>query len=182
MTTRHLVDAHVLLIRDGRLLLSKRRGADEFDGRWHLPAGKVEVGESATAAAVREANEEIGVHIDPADLRHIHTAHVIGNGHEPRLGLFFEARTWRGEPVNREPDKCYELRWFPLDALPADIIAYPTAGISALTTGATYSERGWKAETTNLPAQLGLSESGAAIEFDPVAAPDHPRSAAFDET
>ncbi|WP_280409607.1 NUDIX domain-containing protein, partial [Nocardia brasiliensis] len=98
------------------------------------------------AAAVREANEEIGVHIDPADLRHVHTAHVIGSGHEPRLGLFFEVRTWRGELANREPDKCYELRWFPLDDLPADIIAYPTAGISALSTGATYSERGWNAE------------------------------------
>ncbi|WP_280465243.1 NUDIX hydrolase [Nocardia brasiliensis] len=181
MTTRHLVDAHVLLIRDGRLLLSKRRGADEFDGRWHLPAGKVEVGESATAPAGREADEEIGVHIDPADLRHVHTAHVIGSGHEPRLGLFFEVRTWRGEPANREPDKCYELRWFPLDDLPADIIAYPTAGISALSTGATYSERGWNAEAKNLSARLSLSETGAAIVLDPAAAPDHPGSAAFDE-
>ncbi len=133
------------------------------------------------APAVREANEEIGVHIDPADLRHVHTAHVIGGGHEPRLGLFFEVRTWRGEPANREPDKCYELRWFPLDDLPADIIAYPTAGISALSTGATYSERGWNAEAKNLSARLGLSETGAAIELDPAAAPDHPGSAAFDE-
>nr|WP_280453848.1 NUDIX domain-containing protein [Nocardia brasiliensis] len=138
-------------------------------------------GVAPPAAAVREANEEIGVHIDPADLRHVHTAHVIGSGHEPRLGLFFEVRTWRGEPANREPDKCYELRWFPLDDLPADIIAYPTAGISALSTGATYSERGWNAEAKNLSARLSLSETGAAIVLDPAAAPDHPGSAAFDE-
>uniref|UniRef100_UPI003D780960 NUDIX domain-containing protein n=1 Tax=Nocardia brasiliensis TaxID=37326 RepID=UPI003D780960 len=59
MTTRHLVDAHVLLIRDGRLLLSKRRGADEFDGRWHLPAGKVEVGESATPPGGRAATDRM---------------------------------------------------------------------------------------------------------------------------
>uniref|UniRef100_UPI00245791C1 NUDIX domain-containing protein n=1 Tax=Nocardia brasiliensis TaxID=37326 RepID=UPI00245791C1 len=76
MTTRHLVDAHVLLIRDGRLLLSKRRGADEFDGRWHLPAGKVEVGESATAPAGRAADEEVGGHLAPAPPRPRHTPPV----------------------------------------------------------------------------------------------------------
>ncbi|WP_280406133.1 NUDIX domain-containing protein [Nocardia brasiliensis] len=145
MTTGHLVDVHVLLIRDGRLLLSKRRSADEFDGLWHLPAGKLEAGESATAAAAREANEETGVYIDPADLHHIHTAHVVGGGREPRLGLFFEVRLWTGEPTNREPDKCHELRWFALDALPDAIISYSAAGIGAHFTGATYSEQGWPA-------------------------------------
>ncbi|MFG1796991.1 NUDIX domain-containing protein [Nocardia sp. NPDC049149] len=143
MTARHLIDVHVLLIRDGRLLLSKRRSDDVFDGRWHLPAGKLEAGESATAAAAREADEEIGVYIDQADLRHIHTAHVVGSGREPRLGLFFEVRHWTGEPTNREPDKCHELRWFPLDVLPDDIISYPAAGIRAHFSGATYSEHGW---------------------------------------
>ncbi|WP_194817037.1 NUDIX domain-containing protein [Nocardia sp. XZ_19_385] len=144
MTSRHLVDVHVLLIRDGQLLLSKRRGEDEFDGLWHLPAGKLEVGESATAAAAREALEEIGVVIDPVDLRHIHTAHVVGPGHEARLGLFFEVRRWTGEPANREPDKSYGLQWFPLARLPEpEIIGYPLAGIRARSTGATYSERGW---------------------------------------
>uniref|UniRef100_UPI002456CA80 NUDIX domain-containing protein n=1 Tax=Nocardia brasiliensis TaxID=37326 RepID=UPI002456CA80 len=66
MTTRHLVDAHVLLIRDGRLLLSKRRGADEFDGRWHLPAGKVEVGESGAPPGGRGGGPGVGVAQHPA--------------------------------------------------------------------------------------------------------------------
>ncbi|MET8776065.1 alpha/beta fold hydrolase [Nocardia sp. NPDC004654] len=143
MTDRHLVDVHIMLVRGGEVLLSRRRSADEFDGRWHLPAGKLEAGESATAGAAREALEEIGVVVDPADLRHIHTAHVVGSGREARLGLFFEAVNWSGEPVNREPDKCYELAWFALTALPGDVIEYPAAGIRAYFTGATYSQRGW---------------------------------------
>ncbi|MEU7766240.1 NUDIX domain-containing protein [Nocardia sp. NPDC049190] len=145
MTFRHLVDVHVLLLRGDELLLSKRRSHDEFDGCWHLPAGKLEAGEPGSAGAVREAYEEVGVVIDRADLRHIHTAHVIGSGLEPRLGLFFETRHWSGEPVNREPDKSYELRWFALSALPeATLISYSTAGIRAHLTGATYSEQGWR--------------------------------------
>ncbi|MFI9505905.1 NUDIX domain-containing protein [Nocardia sp. NPDC052566] len=144
MSDRHLVDVHVVLVRDGELLLSKRRSEDEFDGRWHLPAGKLESGESATAAAAREAHEELGIVIDPDDLRHLHTAHVVGSGHESRLGLFFEAVRWAGEPVNREPDKCWELRWFPLHALPESIIAYSFAGIRAYPHGPHFSERGWR--------------------------------------
>ncbi|MGV9819375.1 NUDIX hydrolase [Nocardia xishanensis] len=143
MTDRHIVDVHILLVRAGEVLLSKRRSADEFDGRWHLPAGKLEAGESATAATAREAMEEIGVVVEPADLRHIHTAHVVSPHREARIGLFFEAVTWSGEPVNREPDKCYELAWFPLTALPQNLIEYPAAGIRAYFTGATYSQRGW---------------------------------------
>ncbi|WP_431967206.1 NUDIX hydrolase [Nocardia sp. bgisy134] len=143
MTDRHIVDVHILLVRAGEVLLSKRRSADEFDGRWHLPAGKLETGESATEATAREAMEEIGVVVDPTDLRHIHTAHVVSPGREARIGLFFEAVTWSGEPINREPDKSYELAWFPLTALPHNLIEYPAAGIRAYFTGATYSQRGW---------------------------------------
>ncbi|MET8875316.1 NUDIX domain-containing protein [Nocardia sp. NPDC004604] len=144
MTDRHLVDVHILLVRGREVLLSRRRSADEFDGLWHLPAGKLEAGESATAGAVREAYEEVGVVIDPADLRHVHTAHVVGSGREARLGVFFEALRWRGEPINREPDKSYGLQWFPLDALPDDsIIGYPAAGLRGYLSGVTYSERGW---------------------------------------
>ncbi|NKY29094.1 NUDIX hydrolase [Nocardia gamkensis] len=143
MVVRHVVDVHVLLLRDTELLLSRRRSADEFDGLWHLPAGKLEAGESALAAVVREASEEVGVLIDPADLRHVHSAHVVDTGREARIGLFFETRRWAGEPVNREPDKSYELRWFPLAKLPEDLIPYPAAGIRGYLTGETYSQRGW---------------------------------------
>jgi 8-oxo-dGTP diphosphatase len=143
VVVRHVVDVHVLLLRGTELLLSRRRSADEFDGLWHLPAGKLEAGESALAAVVREAGEEVGVLIDPADLRHVHSAHVVDTGREARIGLFFETRRWAGEPVNREPDKSYELRWFPLAKLPENLIAYPAAGIRGYLTGETYSQRGW---------------------------------------
>ncbi|MDO3651141.1 NUDIX domain-containing protein [Nocardia mangyaensis] len=143
MTPCHLVDVHVLLIRQDRILLSLRRSGDKYDHRWHLPSGKLEVGESAASGAAREAAEEVGVTIDPAVLRLIHVAHVTAPGHDARLGLFFRTEHWVGEPVNREPDKCYELRWFPLAALPTDLIEYSALGIAALTTPTPYSELGW---------------------------------------
>jgi 8-oxo-dGTP diphosphatase len=111
MADRHLIDVHVLLVRDEQVLLTRRRDANPmFDGLWHLPSGKLDAGESVLAAAAREAEEEVGVLVAPEDLRYVHTLHVNGSGPEPRLGLFFEALRWIGEPVNREPAKCSGVR------------------------------------------------------------------------
>ena len=71
MPDRHIIDVHVLLIADDYLLLTQRRDPNpDFDGHWHLPSGKLDAHESVLDAAAREAEEEIGVLIDPADLHH----------------------------------------------------------------------------------------------------------------
>lgn len=113
MVDRHLIDIHVLLVRDDQVLLTRRRDSDpSFDGLWHLPSGKLDAGESALEAAARETEEEVGVLVQPADLCHVHTLHVNGSGPEPRLGLFFEARHWIGEPHNR-PTSALPYAGFP---------------------------------------------------------------------
>lgn len=142
MPDRHLIDVHVLLLRGTELLLTRRRGG-AFDGMWHLPSGKLDAGEDALTAAVREAEEEVGVLIDPHDLAHVHTIHVNGSGPEPRLGLFFATDRWVGEPSNREPDKCSGLDWFDMGELPTGLIEYPATGISAYRSGTAFSILGW---------------------------------------
>ncbi|GAA4410204.1 hypothetical protein GCM10023148_01340 [Actinokineospora soli] len=116
---------------------------------WHLPSGKLDANEPATTAAAREADEEVGVLINPTDLTCVHTIHVHGSGPEPRLGLFFATTHWIGEPTNQEPDKCSGLTWFPLHELPHDLIDYPAAGIRAYRDNVAFSERGWHAAATN---------------------------------
>jgi 8-oxo-dGTP pyrophosphatase MutT (NUDIX family) len=141
---RHLIDVHVLLLRDDQVLLTRRRDPDpRFDGCWHLPAGKLDRDESVLHAAAREAREEVGVLVDPGELRHVHTSHVNPPGTEPRLGLFFAAARWAGEPANREPEKCSAVRWFGLGALPGDLLAYAAAGLRGYLTGTPFSVLGW---------------------------------------
>ncbi|SEQ94072.1 NUDIX domain-containing protein [Actinokineospora terrae] len=137
-----IIDVHTLLIRHNHLLLTRRR-SHYGKGMWHLPSGKLDPHESLPAAAAREAFEEVGVTIEPDRLRHVHTAHVADSGPTPRLGIFFEARHWIGEPENREPDKCFAVEWFPLDALPDNVIPYPLAGIRAYLDGTTFTATGW---------------------------------------
>jgi ADP-ribose pyrophosphatase YjhB (NUDIX family) len=57
------------VVRDpaGRLLLV-RRGHEPGRGRWSLPGGRVEAGETAAAAVVREVLEETGLEVVAGDL------------------------------------------------------------------------------------------------------------------
>lgn len=49
------------LCADGRLLAARRTAPSALAGRWELPGGKVETGESEPGALVRELREELGV-------------------------------------------------------------------------------------------------------------------------
>jgi len=53
-----------IVFRDGAVLLVKR-GAEPNRGRWSLPGGSLEIGETVEAGAVRETREETGVDVQP---------------------------------------------------------------------------------------------------------------------
>ncbi len=137
-----ILDVHLLLVRDGHILLTQRCGGYGAGG-WHAPSGKAETGESIVDAVIREAHEEIGVIVDPDDLRCVHAIHVQHDDEHPRVGFFFEATRWHGEPTNQEPDKCSALGWFPLTELPEEMIPYPAAGILGYRDGIPFSVFGW---------------------------------------
>ncbi|GGX59412.1 NUDIX domain-containing protein [Streptomyces minutiscleroticus] len=122
------LDVHLILRRGEDVLLGLRSGTAHGSGEWALPCGKVDPGESVLDAAVREAHEELGITLAPADLVVGQTVHAR-HGTTDHLGVFFEARTWTGTPTNREPGKCAGLRWFPLGGTPAPLMDYSAAGL-----------------------------------------------------
>lgn len=139
-----VIDTHVFLRAGDKLLLSQRGGPYGY-GRWHAPSGKLDEGEPMTAGAARELREETGVEVDPAHLRLVHVVHHKQEAQVERVGFFFEATEWRGEPVNREPNKCLGLEWFSVHELPEDIIEYPEAGLLGYLKGEdALTEHGWQ--------------------------------------
>jgi 8-oxo-dGTP diphosphatase len=76
-----VVGLHLVLRAQGRVLLGVRRGSGWRDGWWHVPAGHLEAGESITAGMAREAREELGILIRPADLE---IAHIVHDMADPR--------------------------------------------------------------------------------------------------
>ncbi len=145
MRFRVVPAAYVMLLRPARtggdeVLLQKRQHTGFMDGHWACAAaGHVEAGESAVAAAVREAAEELGVTISAAELLPVtamHRTQRTGDPVDERVDFFFCCRGWQGEPRVLEPAKSAGLGWFALDALPDPVVPHERAVLEGLATGA----------------------------------------------
>lgn len=51
----------------GRLLAARRTAPPSLAGRWELPGGKVEPGETPDVALVRELREELGIDVEAVE-------------------------------------------------------------------------------------------------------------------
>ncbi|MEU2395626.1 (deoxy)nucleoside triphosphate pyrophosphohydrolase [Streptomyces sp. NPDC007369] len=102
MTERVVVGG--ALCHQGRLLAARRSAPPELAGRWELPGGKAEPGETDPEALVRELREELGVETEPL-------GRIPGEWPlKPGLVLHvWTARLVSGEPAPLEDHD--ELRW-----------------------------------------------------------------------
>lgn len=121
---------YLFLIRQDRILLARRYKTGWQDGKYSVVAGHLDGGETVFQAMIREAREEAGIILDPAQLKVVHVMHRIPIGNDLEyIDFFLTAPEWDGVPEIREPDKCDDLRWFPLDHLPDNIIPSVQAAI-----------------------------------------------------
>jgi 8-oxo-dGTP pyrophosphatase MutT (NUDIX family) len=73
------VVAAALIDAQGRVLLHRRAPGKHHELLWEYPGGKVEPGESAAEAVLREIAEELGVALDPAALEPVSFAQGTGS-------------------------------------------------------------------------------------------------------
>jgi 8-oxo-dGTP diphosphatase len=158
------VGVHLILAANQKVLLLRRANTGFADGSWSLPGGCLDDAETLPAAAAREAREELDVSIDFADLAFVHLCHHADPDGQARIGVFFAATRWNGEPVNAEPARCSEISWHDLDSLPADIVSYVQTGLLAYTRNDTFSLDGWTmpADGTASAADGGAASVGPA--------------------
>ncbi|MDJ0317551.1 NUDIX domain-containing protein [Arthrobacter antibioticus] len=131
--------SYVIFRHAASVLLQLRQGTGYQDGRWATAAaGHVEAGESAEAAAVREAHEELGVSVSAEHLLPLttmHRSHPHGPTLAQRVDFFFSCEAWSGEPRIMEPAKAADLQWFHLSDLPAEMIPHERYVLEHLTAG-----------------------------------------------
>ena len=59
----------VALIKNKKVLFQERPSEKSMPFLWELPGGKIKIGETPEIALIREVNEELGISINPVDLR-----------------------------------------------------------------------------------------------------------------
>jgi ADP-ribose pyrophosphatase YjhB (NUDIX family) len=102
----------------GRLLLVRRCDS----GAWELPGGRVDVGETAVEAAVRETAEESGVRVEVTGLAGLFTdpGHVVRSAAgdvRQQFALIFRARAVGGVPRGDQRETS-EAAWVPVTDIP----------------------------------------------------------------
>lgn len=106
----------VVLDEHGRLLVIRRRNAPDA-GRWSLPGGRVEAGEAATVAIVREVAEETALTIEI--VRELGTVTIPG----PESHIEFVVRDFLCTPIGvTDPvagDDATAVAWVDRDAFRA---------------------------------------------------------------
>lgn len=105
----------ILVMREGRVLLGKRRGSHGA-GYYAAPGGHIEYGESFAETARREVREETGLEITSLRLLSVGNYLFDGARHYVDIDVVCEAPF--GEAQLREPEKCEGWAWYDPDDLP----------------------------------------------------------------
>ncbi len=122
-TPHSLTGVGVAVLDDsGRVLLGLGH-----DGRWELPGGKVDPGESFETAAARELAEETGLSV-PATAVRVLAVVVDGLRGLTRVTAAAVTEGAEGTPGVTEPDKIVRWEWFARDAVPSSLFG-PSASV-----------------------------------------------------
>ncbi|MDW0112786.1 NUDIX hydrolase [Sporosarcina saromensis] len=102
----------------GEILLQKNA-----DGRWGIPGGFMELGESAEETGRREVFEETGIHIGELKLVTVvsgsKTHTVLKNGHEYySVTIIYATTDIRGGELRADGVETTEVGYFPLTNMP----------------------------------------------------------------
>lgn len=86
----------------------------------------------------REVFEEVGIKIEPADLKVVHVMHRKSN--TEYIDFFLTPSVWRGVPEIREKDKSDKIGWFNVNDLPENLLPHVKYALSEIRLGNGFSE------------------------------------------
>jgi mutator protein MutT len=110
---------------ENKILLTKRgKKAKNELGKWEIPGGALELGETFEQGLKREIKEELNIDIEVKELLQL-CDHLIPEENQHWVSPTFICQIKSGTPVIMEPEKCDEIGWFSIEEakkLPLSIV------------------------------------------------------------
>ena len=136
------VAVYLVLKENGSILLAQRKNTGYADGLYSLVSGHLEDNETIRQSIAREALEEVGIIIDPADVSIVHVVQHKTNNHY--INFYCTCTKWQGNPVNKEPDKCSDVSFFACNRLPHNTLDSVVEALYNIENDIYFSEYGLK--------------------------------------
>lgn len=118
---RPKVGVGVAIIKDGKVLLGKRKNA-HGEGTWSFPGGHLEYQETWADCAIRETFEETGLSIKNVRFGTV-TNDIFPKEGKHYVTIIMISDYDSGSLRNMEPDKCEKWEWFTWESLPNTLFA-----------------------------------------------------------
>lgn len=125
----------MLIYKEGRVLLGKRRGSHGAE-EYSFPGGNLEHQESFADCARREVKEECGLEIDNLRFQLLANIQQYDPKHYVHITIIADWKS--GEPEPLEPDKCEAWNWYSVDELPKPLFFPSALSFDSLKTGRNY--------------------------------------------
>lgn len=103
----------IIVDEKGRILLIKRSDQEKtFPGKWGIPGGLIEWGETVEQALKREAMEEIGVEIEVVRFVGRYYDKIGRHPTKTMLALPHICKIISGTPRANQPEEVQDVKWF----------------------------------------------------------------------
>ncbi|MGG7036274.1 MAG: NUDIX domain-containing protein [Flavobacterium sp.] len=127
-TYYHTIAAAVAVIfRTENKILFTVRNVDPDKGKLDLPGGFIDSGENAEVAACREIKEELGITIQPNQLRYITTSpnnYLYKNIPYRTMDIFYEVKLGASIAIDFAEDEIEEVVWMETDKIDLEKIGF----------------------------------------------------------
>lgn len=132
MNEQPRVGVGVMILRDGKVLIGKRKGS-HGEGEYAWPGGHLEYMESIEACVRREVHEETGMEVE--NIRFLRLMNLKTYAPRHYIDIAMVADWKAGDPIVMEPEKIDAWEWRALDDLPEPLFAPLPTYFEALKTG-----------------------------------------------
>jgi len=132
---RPKVGVGVVIVKDGKILLGKRRGTHGA-GQYAGPGGHLEHLESFENVAKREVKEETDMEVENVRFLRLYNLKEYAPKHYVDIGVIADWKS--GEPQVLEPDRVESWVWYEVDKIPTPLFGVVPNYLESLKTGCVF--------------------------------------------